>query len=88
MFLLSLVCEALGPSLKMALQLRESILNTVENDFSLFSIVVAIIPCSDSVFSSQEVDLFSNHTLRTFAGASASIPDIANAIPLALAKGD
>ena len=87
-FLLSLVCVAFDPSLKMALQLGESILNAVEKESSLFSIVVAMMPCSDSAFSSREVDLFSNHTLRTFAGASASIPDIANAIPLALAKGD
>ncbi len=87
-FLLSLVCEALDPSLKMALQLGESILNVVENDSSLFSIVVAIIPCSDSAFLSREVDLFSNHTLRTLAGDSASILGIANAIPLAPAKGE
>ncbi len=87
-FLLSLVCEALDPSLKMALQLGESILNAVENDSSLFSIVIAMMPCSDSAFSSREVDLFSNHTLRTLAGASASIPGIANAIPLAPAKGE
>ena len=58
MFLLSLVCKALDPSLKMALQLGESILNVVENDSSLFSIVVAMMPCSDSAFSSREVDLF------------------------------
>ena len=87
-FLLSLVCEALDPSLKMALQLRESILNAIENDSSLFFIVVAMMPCSDSAFSSRKVDLFSNHTLRTLADASASIPGIANAIPLAPAKGE
>ena len=86
--LLSLVCVALDPSLKMALQLVESILNAVENDSSLFLIVVAMIPCSDSAFSSREVNLFSNHTLRTLAGSSAWIPGIANAIPLALAKGE
>ena len=87
-FLLSLVCEAFDPSLKMALQLGESILNVVENDSCLFSTVVAMMPCSDSAFSSREVDLFSNHTLRTLAGASASIPGIANALSLATAKGE
>ena len=51
--LLSLVCVALYPSLKMALQLVESILNAVENDSCLFSIVVAMMPCSDSAFSSR-----------------------------------
>ncbi len=88
MFLLSLVCGALDPSLKIALQLGESILNALENDSSLFPIVIAMMPCSDSAFSSREVDLFSNHTLRTLAGTSASIPSIANAIPLAPAKGE
>ncbi len=53
-FLLSPVCEALDPSLKMALQLGESILNAVENDSFLFSIVVAMMPCSDSAFLSRE----------------------------------
>ena len=87
-FLLSLVCEVLDPSLKIALQLGESILNAIENDSSLLLGVVAMIPCSDSAFSSREVDFFSNHTLRTLAGASASIPNIANAIPLAPAKSE
>ena len=85
-FLLSLVCEALEPSLKMALHLGERLLNAVENYFSLFSIVVAMVPCSDIAFSSQKVDLFSNHTLRTLAGASESSPGIADAIALAPAK--
>ena len=40
-FLLSLVCEALDPRLKMALQLGESILNAVETDSSLLLVVVA-----------------------------------------------
>ncbi len=85
-FLLSLVCGALDPSLKMALQLGESILNALENDSSLFSIVITMRPCSDSAFSSREVDFFSNHTLRTLAGPSALIRGIANAIPLTPAK--
>ncbi len=87
-FLPSLVCGALDPSLKMAPQLGESILNAVENDSSLLLVVVAMMPCSDSAFLSREVDLFSNHTLRTLAAASASIPGIANAIPLEPAKGE
>ena len=72
----------------MALQLGESILNAVENDFSFFSTAVAMMLCSDSAFSSREVDLFSYHSLRTLAGPSASIPGIANAIPLTPAKGE